>query len=571
MAIRPYNSPGVIVTETINPVLAPLVALPSLIAVVGTASGFEDTTDKFILTSLVEQALRYTGVDDTSVVVKNASGQTVSAGAYVITEGADPDSDVAGDEPFTIRRAEMPLTAPTVANSGTGTLVGTYVYAVAFASALGETGLGPTSSTVVLATQGANLSNIPIGVSVGDDTVTSRYIYRAKVTAGVIGTFHRVATINDNVTTTLSNETVTDVTAATNPTPATGIASGSSVSVNYNYTNNLYYQPTLLNDYDDVMDKYGAPFDEDGDISSALSYTARFAFANGADEVVCVAAADSDVDFVEAFQRLQTEEDVNIYVVASGDDVVHETVAAHLNTMTSQGSYGVAILGADGSTTNVTATTLRDTAEGFNNEAVVYVSPARFRITNPVTLKEQVVGGQYVAAAIAGMLASRDVEQALTRKTLAGFKAVDQNRTPTEEALDSASGLLVVRQKGGVLQVRHAITTSPTNVNTRELSVVRAKYDLITRARITLESLIGMVVPLQSAPLIVQGAMLGVLEQIVAEGSISGYANVKARSLVTDPTTIEVRFEYTPVYPINNIIINFTINTQTGEITSTSQ
>lgn len=569
MAIRPYNSPGVIVTETINPVLAPLVALPSLIGLVGTASGFQDTTDKFILSDLDEQALRYTGVDDSSVVVQNASGQTISAGAYVITEGTDPDEDVAGDEPFTIRRAEAPETEPTVANSGTGTLSGTYVYAVSFASALGETGLGPTSDSVVLVSQGANLTDIPIGVSVGDDAVTSRYIYRAKVTGGVTGQFHRVATINDNSTTTLSNETVTDVTAATNPTAATGIADGESVSVNYQYTDNLYYEPTLLNDYDDVMDKYGAPFDDEGAISSQLAYTARFAFANGADEIVCIAAADSDTDFAEAFQRAQTEEDINIWIVASGSDEVHQSLAAHLNTMRSQGSYAVAIMGADGSVTNVNASTLRETAEGFNNEAVAYVSPSRFRVTNPITAKETVVGGQYVAAAIAGMLASRDVEQSLTRKTVAGFKAVDENRTPTEEALDSASGLLVIRQKGGVLQVRHAITTSPTNINTRELSVVRAKYDLITRARITLESLIGMVVPQQSAPLIVQGAMLGVLEQILAEGSISGYANVKARSLVTDPTTIEVRFEYTPIYPINNIIINFTINTQTGEITVT--
>jgi hypothetical protein len=56
----------------------------------------------------------------------------------------------------------------------------------------------------------------------------------------------------------------------------------------------------------------------------------------------------------------------------------------------------------------------------------------------------------------------------------------------------------------------------------------------------------------------------GVLEQLVLEGVINAYSDVKAR-LLTDPTTVEVRFQYTPAYPINNINVVFTINTQTGD------
>jgi hypothetical protein len=572
MAIRPYSSPGVIVTETINPVLAPLIALPSVIAILGSAQGFEDTTDRFIFQNLVQQNFRHTGIDLDTVVAHNISGHTINPGAYVIVTQEDPNTELTGDEPFAVRRAEMPIAAPTVAGSGTGTLTGTYVYAVSFLNAQGETGVGPVSTTVVVTGAGVNLSNIPTGAATGDDEVTGRNIYRAKVVNGVQGQLYRVATIADNTTSTLTNETVSDVTAAQNPVPVYGIASNQTILINYNYTDQFYWHPTLLSDYDDVMDKYGAPFDDDGNVFSTLSFAARFAFANGAEEIVCQAVHSNDVDYVEALENLQLETDVNIIVPASGEEVVHESVIAHLNTMRNLGTYAVAIFGADGSVEAVDANDLRETAEAINNESVVYISPSRFRIVNPVTLREQVVGAQYVAAAVAGMVASRDVEQSLTRKTIAGFTRVDERRTQTEEALDSAAGLFVIRERGHrILQVRHAITTSPTNVNTRELSVVRAKYDLITRARITLESLIGMVVPHASAPLIVQGAMLGVLEQILAEGSISGYANVKARALSTDPTTIEVRFEYTPAYPINNIIINFTINTQTGEIQATSQ
>jgi hypothetical protein len=74
-----------------------------------------------------------------------------------------------------------------------------------------------------------------------------------------------------------------------------------------------------------------------------------------------------------------------------------------------------------------------------------------------------------------------------------------------------------------------------------------------------------VVVPQARAPGIVQAAVLGILEQLVIEGSIDSYAAIKARLLQGDPTTVEVRFEYTPAYPINNVNVVFTINTNTGE------
>jgi hypothetical protein len=59
--------------------------------------------------------------------------------------------------------------------------------------------------------------------------------------------------------------------------------------------------------------------------------------------------------------------------------------------------------------------------------------------------------------------------------------------------------------------------------------------------------------------------VIGVLEGLMAEEAISGYADVKARFLQNDPTTIEVRFQYTPAYPINTISVVFTINPNSGD------
>jgi hypothetical protein len=560
MAIRAYNSPGVTVVETVNPALAPLIANPSLVALVGGAAGKQVAAERVYLTGTTAVPLRYTGINTGTVVVKhNVTGEVLNPGNYVITAGTDPNIAVTGDEPFTITRFGAPegTGAVPIVAAGTGTLIGTYVYAYSFVNALGETGLSPQSNPITLATQGGNLSNITVGPA----GTTSRNIYRAQVSGGVQGQFTLVGSIANNSATTLTNETA----AATTTLPKTGIKSGDTVIVSYEYADQYYFEPTLMSDYDDIVQKYGAPFDADGAISSPLSFAARIAFQNGASEIVLLASAtNGDSDISSALSKLESDESVQVIGVTSGAPAVLTSLNAHLTAMNSQGRFRQGVVGRDSSVTPITAQQLRD-SQVFNNEAMVHVSPSSFKLVNPVTGREMVVGGQYAAAGVLGMLAARDVHIPLTRKTLAGFSGVAETRTATEMALDSAAGLLVVEERTGVLRVRHGITTAAGNINTREMSVVRAKYDMGHRLRNTLDGIIGIVAPVQDAPGIVSSLVRGVLEQIVLEGAISSYRNVKSRLLASDLTTVEVRFEYTPAYPINNIIVNFTINTQTGD------
>jgi hypothetical protein len=185
---------------------------------------------------------------------------------------------------------------------------------------------------------------------------------------------------------------------------------------------------------------------------------------------------------------------------------------------------------------------------------------------NSVTGRELKVGGQYMASAIAGMYAARDVQIPLTRKTVAGFDGYYDRRSKTELALDSAAGLLAIDNLGGVLRVRHDLTTAIGSINTRESSVVRAKYDMAFRLKTVLDAaVVGLVVPLGGAPSVVESVTVGVLEQLLQEQIIHGYSDVTGRVRSGDPTTIEVRFQYNPAYPINNVDIAFSINTQTGE------
>lgn len=451
--------------------------------------------------------------------------------------------------------------------AGTGGLVGTYEYAVSFVNANGETGIGPASSTINLVNQGTNLSNIPLG-GIG---TTGRNIYRAKVVNSVAGTFNLVATISDNTTTTLSNEQTSDAAAALNPSPVNGINSGDNCLVQYNYTDTQYYQPTLFTNYSDAVVKYGAPFDANGNILNKLTFAMRLAFVNGAQEVIGQATATNDVTgFSNALSNLANNRDVRMVSVVSGDTAIHATLSSHIASMYTLGRYRIGVVGEDSSGSPVTISTLRSYAQGYNAENIIVISPSSFNITNPVSLTPYPIGAQYMAAAILGMFAARDVSVPLTRKVVSGFQGPYEVRTINDAALDSAAGLLVVDVKGGVLRCRHSVTTAVNDPNKRESSVVRAKYELAHQIQSGLDnSVIGLVVPTAQAPNFVATAVQGILEQLVSLNIINSYQNITARALTTDPTVMEVAFEYQPLYPINQVQVQFTINTQSGQFALT--
>lgn len=562
MAIRAYNSPGVTVTETIDPALTPLIANPSEICLVGPAQGYQVASERVYLSGTTPVSLRYTGVNTATVIVyNNTTGAVINPGNYTVLAGTDPDPTRSGDIPYTITRIPGPEgsgATPGVA-AGTGTLTGTFVYAYSYVNANGESGLSPQSTSITLTAQGTNLTNITVGPA----GTTARNIYRAPISAGTQGPWSLVGSLPNNTATTLSGETA----AASATLPQNGIASGDTVLVTYQFTDQFYFEPTLFSDFDDIVQKYGTPFNTDGTINSALSFAAMLAFQNGASEMVALASAtSSDTDISNAFPKLEADDSIQLIVPVSGGASVHSSLAAHLTSMNSQGHYRMGVVGRDSSTTPITSQALRD-SQLYNNEALMMISPASFKFNNPITGRPATVGGQYAASAVAGMFAARDVNVPLTRKTLAGFTGVGDKRTNTEKALDSSAGLMEIEERNGVLRVRHGITTAIGNVNTREASVVRTKYDMGHRLLNTLDGLIGIVATVDQAPTIVTSVVHGVLEQMVMEGLISKYANIKARLLASDLTTVEVRFQYTPAYPINNIAVIFTINTQTGNAT----
>lgn len=384
------------------------------------------------------------------------------------------------------------------------------------------------------------------------------------------------------------------------------IAEGETVTVVYRYLPDLYFHPTRLDQQSQVEEFYGPAFNSDGTINSPVSFAAQITFENGAREVIIQAlfkrTTDNDPDSVRlqpsntqvettapwehSFYALRDIEDINLIVPIIGqshagltDDewlAIAKKLQDHVRFMNEEQQYIVGIVGEDSSASTTVAErdTLRTHAEDLRQRyggaiAEQFVMPnlSRYNRTNPVTSQNFVVGGQYVAAAIAGMLAGRRVSASITRQTIGGFSGSSDFRSRSDKNADAQAGLLVVDTKGNALQIRHGITLDNSATVRREIPIVRAKHRMIESVRDTLESSVIGNTYGNEAPAVVASTVQSVLEDLVEEGDIVGYSDIQARTLTLDPTTVEVRFSYRPAFPLNYIRISFSLDLSTGTVT----
>lgn len=398
----------------------------------------------------------------------------------------------------------------------------------------------------------------------------------------------------------------TDNTSATIvPVAATALeTNGGTLQFSYRYVPADYYIPIRLDSQSAVEARFGPAFDSNG-IVTPLSAAAALAFENGAASVVVqplIATGDVQPNDVQAadentwdytLSKLHDIEDVNVVVPIVGQSNANVDDAALLRILfkvqdyarymlTTEGQYVVSIFGEDssGSTADAALATIRDHANqlrarynGDLAEQTVVVSPSRFTRSLPSSTSATVlVGGQYVAAAIAGMLAARPVQQPLTRKQVSGFSSVAfPNYDKASKNADAQAGLLVVEQKGAIIQVRHGVTLNNTDTAKRELSVIRAKHRMIASVRQTLEEqVIGTVPADGNAPHLVQVTIISVLEQLRNANELVAYSSVETRLLTNDPTTVEARFSYLPAFPLNYVRVVFSLDLTGGDVTTTT-
>lgn len=406
----------------------------------------------------------------------------------------------------------------------------------------------------------------------------------------------------------------TDFTVNTGAGTITRLESGAIenptlVNVTYEYVPSNYFEPIRLFDQGSVESRFGPSFNPGGTaINSHLSYAASLAFQNGAGSLILQplftratpgnpttpasqpnsSQAAAAVTWADTLYVLRGIEELDIIVPVIGQSEEHVTDAAQLAVfeavqdheafMKGQQQYIVGILGEDSSASHSVATmatirshavTLQSRYGGELNQQNVLINTSAFGVPLPNVNNTLAVGGQYVAAAVAGAVAARPPSAGLTKKAIAGISSVLDTRLLSDKNIDAETGLMVIEQKKTNILCRQQLTLDTTSTARKELSVVRAKFIMIESIRETLENeIIGQIIADANSPFVVRSAISAVLSALQQAGDIVGYSQVQASLSSLEPTTITASFSYRPAFPVNYINVSFSLNLTTNTVTA---
>ena len=356
---------------------------------------------------------------------------------------------------------------------------------------------------------------------------------------------------------------------------------GDYVQASYQYTDSQYFlTPTIFYDYDDVRNAYGQPFNlVTNEIQSELSLMAKFAFLNGAYQVVAVAVQPTGSggtvatigDYGNAIDMLKDQPLVAIVVVGSGQQPIHQLLQEHVDQQSLNRHERRAICAMDGTVVPVPSSQRILNAQAITDTRILMICPTTFNYFSPEINQATLIGGQYIAASLAGLTLSMSWAMPLTRKIIAGFTGVGELEQEGQKNLESQNGLCVVEMRRQLLQVRHGVSTDPTDLISREWSIIGQQDAMVFRLRDYLESANLIGTPIYPYTLInVKGSADAALQSLIRDGLIVDYTGLKVRQLVTNPDVLEVSFSWLPAWPLNYIVVTFNITLSTGNMTTTT-
>lgn len=353
---------------------------------------------------------------------------------------------------------------------------------------------------------------------------------------------------------------------------------GDTVQLEYQYTDPSYFEVYPFYDYDDLSDAYGTPFDAAGNIQSELTLAARFAFMNGASTVIAVAVDPEDpevptmADYSKALDKFRDENNISIIVPATGATPIHQLVLQHVTAQSNNMYERRAILGFDGVVQPITSAQRIAAAQAISDKRVALVSPDSFDYFAPELNKVIQLGSQYMAASLAGWAVNHNAAWPLTRKRMLGWQKPTVQQRDGEKNLESQNGLMVVElTRQNLVQVRHGVTTDNSDMLAAEWNIIGQGDVLVYRIRdyLNADDLIGQ--PIYDTTLInVKASAESALQSLKRDEIIVDYQNLKVRQLEAQPDVVEVRFEWKPAFPLNYIVVRYSITTTTGEVQQTS-
>jgi hypothetical protein len=205
-------------------------------------------------------------------------------------------------------------------------------------------------------------------------------------------------------------------------------------------------------------------------------------------------------------------------------------------------------------------------AQSMNNERMVAIYPDGGIVTLTDELGNNVdyiVGGDLLAAAICGRDTSPayDVAEPLLRKPVVGFTRLFRRMDPVTQAQVCNAGVTMLEEQPSGILVKMDLTTDVSSVLTRTPSVIRIKDFVQKGTRSALASYIGTKF-LPSRTSEIENTLKSYLSALQGAQIITAFTGVKAVPDANEPTTVNVEAYYSPVLPLNWIIVTFNLRSR---------
>lgn len=213
-----------------------------------------------------------------------------------------------------------------------------------------------------------------------------------------------------------------------------------------------------------------------------------------------------------------------------------------------------------------TMDTVINTCRALGTEflTAVYPDSAKITVPNNSGVDTQItVGGEYIAMAMAGadLNPARDIATPLTNITLVGFDSLGRRVKASDAELIAQSGCTMLEQKApGIIKVLMALTTDLSGPLTRDPRIIEIKHDVQKGARVATDPFIG-VKGLPGVPRQVANVVSKFLQARKNAQIIYDFKGVAAKYDDADPTVINVKGLYKPIFGVNWIVIEFSITT----------
>lgn len=175
--------------------------------------------------------------------------------------------------------------------------------------------------------------------------------------------------------------------------------------------------------------------------------------------------------------------------------------------------------------------------------------------------QEILVGGEYLAAAMAGRDVSPvgDVATPLTRAQIVGFRRLARRLDTVTASQVANAGTSVLENKFGNTRVMMALTTDTTSVLTRDPRIVEVKHFVQQGVRDVLDPFIGRKF-LGNVTAQVETTLNNYLSALKQAELIAAFKGIRAVQNPQDPTTIDVEAFYSPVLPVNWILVTLNLS-----------